>query len=128
MEYSDGHVLTSSQIVVSKKFWDKLMVEPETLAYTKAHFESQDKTATKMRHLIFEKHSKREKPWIICDTCLELFDVDKEQTKQHASEWWSSEGSFTPPSCGKADENMEDDQFKEAKSYAVMEAGQRLLR
>lgn len=127
MEFDEGSILTSSQIVTSNSFWDKLMVEPETLSYTKAHFESQDATATKMRQMIFNKYSEKDKPWVVCDSCVEMFDVDDE-VKNHAKMWWESDKTFRPPSCGKASEQMDASDYKTVKTYAVMHAGERYLK
>ncbi len=128
MEYEEGSVLTSSQIVKSNAFWDKLMVEPETLSYTKAHFESQDAMATKMRQMIFNKYSEKDNPWIVCDSCIEMFEVENAEVKGHAQQWWQSERKFRPPSCGKASEHMDENAYKEVKTYAVMHAGEKYLK
>ena len=128
MEYEEGSVLTSSQIVTSNAFWDKLMVEPETLSYTKAHFESQDATATKMRGMIFNKYSEKDQAWIVCDSCVEMFDVEKEKVREHARIWWETDKTFRPPSCGKASEQMDDQEYQTIKTYAVMQAGERFLK
>ncbi len=128
MEYGEGSILTSSQIVKSNAFWDKLMVEPETLSYTKAHFESQDAMATKMRQMIFNKYSQKDQPWIVCDSCIEMFEVENAEVKQHAQQWWLSERKFRPPSCGKASEQMDEGAYKEVKTYAVMHAGEKYLK
>lgn len=127
MEYEEGNILTSSQIVTSNSFWDKLMVEPETISYTKAHFESSDAMATKMRHMIFNKYSEKDQAWIVCDYCVEMFDVEKEQVKEHARKWWETDKTFRPPACGKASEQMNEQEYKAVKTYAVMHAGARFL-
>ncbi len=68
--------------MTSKKYWDMVMTEPETLSYSVSHFKNQE-SGTHMRRLIFEKYSSVEKPWMISDSCINLFDnVDK---KQHVS-------------------------------------------
>ena len=127
MEYEEGNILTSSQIVTSNSFWDKLMVEPDTLSYTKAHFESSDATATRMRHMIFNKYSEKDQAWIVCDSCVEMFDVEKEEVREHARKWWETDKAFRPPACGKASEQMKDHEYQAIKTYAVMQAGERFL-
>lgn len=127
MEYQEGSILTSSQIVTSHAFWDKLMVEPETLSYTKAHFESNDAMATKMRHMIFNKYSEKDQAWIICDSCVGMFDVEETKVRAHAKAWWETNKTFRPPTCGKASEQMDGATFEAVKRYAVMQAGERFL-
>lgn len=122
IEHGFGYMLTTSQIVSSKKFWDMVMTEPETLSYTVSHFKNQQ-SGTQMRSLIFEKHSSVDKAWMISDSCINLFDVDKAEARTDAKRWWESEGLYTPSEAGKAEEKMESSIFNALKEYAVLEAG-----
>lgn len=122
IEHGFGYMLTTSQIVSSKKFWDMVMTEPETLSYTVSHFKNQQ-SGTQMRSLIFEKHSSVDKAWMISDSCINLFDVDKAEARADAKRWWESEGLYTPSEAGKAEEKMDSSIFKALKEYAVLEAG-----
>ncbi|TRX52009.1 hypothetical protein FNH22_22820 [Fulvivirga sp. M361] len=123
LEKGFGYLLTTSQIVSSKKFWDNIMTEPETMSYTISHFKGGDEMATRVRSMIFEKHSTVEKPWIISDSYIHLFDVNKEEARSDAHKWWEQEGSFVPNQVGKAEDTMATSDFEEVKNYAVMEAG-----
>lgn len=122
IEHGFGYMLTTSQIVSSKKFWDMVMTEPETLSYTVSHFKNQQ-SGTQMRSLIFEKHSSVDKAWMISDSCINLFEVDKAEARADAKRWWESEGLYTPSEAGKAEEKMDSSIFKALKEYAVLEAG-----
>lgn len=122
IEHGFGYMLTTSQIVSSKKFWDMVMTEPETLSYTVSHFKNQQ-SGTQMRSLIFEKHSSVDKAWMISDSCINLFEVDKVEARADAKRWWESEGLYTPSEAGKAEEKMDSSIFKALKEYAVLEAG-----
>ncbi|MEM8569018.1 MAG: hypothetical protein AAGF85_21340, partial [Bacteroidota bacterium] len=70
VEKGYGYLLTTSQVVSSKKFWDNIMTEPETMSYTVSHFKGNDEMATKMRFMIFEKYSTVEKAWIVSDSYI----------------------------------------------------------
>lgn len=122
IEHGFGYMLTTSQIVSSKKFWDMVMTEPETLSYTVSHFKNQQ-SGTQMRSLIFEKHSSVDKAWMISDSCINLFEVDKTEARADAKRWWESEGLYTPSEAGKAEEKLESSIFRSLKEYAVLEAG-----
>ncbi|HMV08826.1 MAG TPA: hypothetical protein PK325_08980 [Cyclobacteriaceae bacterium] len=122
IEHGFGYMLTTAQIVSSRKFWDMVMTEPETLSYTVSHFKNQQ-SGTQMRSLIFEKHSSVDKAWMISDSCINLFDVDKAEARADARRWWESEGLYTPSEAGKAEEKMDSSIFKALKEYAVLEAG-----
>lgn len=123
IEHGFGYMLTTSQIVSSRKFWDMVMTEPETMSYTVSHFKNQQ-SGTQMRSLIFEKHSSVDKAWMISDSCINLFEaVDKAEARADARRWWESEGLYTPPEAGKAEEKLDSSIFNSVKEYAVLEAG-----
>ncbi len=123
LEFGEGYQLTTAQIVSSKKFWDHKMLEPETMSYTTAHFKQNDPSATQMRGIIFNKYAEEEKPWLICESYIHLFDVDQAKAQEYAKEWWSSGGSFAPPESGVAKDHLDEQSFEEMKEYATMSAG-----
>lgn len=123
LEKGFGYLLTTAQVVSSKKFWDNIMTEPETMSYTVSHFNGKDEMATKMRHMIFEKYSTVNKPWMVSDSYIHLFEVDRNESRKNAKEWWEKDGDFTPEATGTAEDILKADDFKSIKHYAVMEAG-----
>ena len=118
-----GYLLTTAQVISSSKYWDMIMTEPETLSYTVSHFKS-EVNGTHIRSLIFEKYSSIEKPWMVSDSCINLFEeVDKEKAKEDAKRWWDDDGQFIPENSGPATEAMDPDTYKNWKDYAILEAG-----
>lgn len=122
LENGFGYLLTTAQVISSKKYWDLIMTEPETLSYTISHFNNQP-SGTQMRNMIFEKYASISKPWMISDSIIGYFEVDKTEARNNAKRWWDSEGSFTPDMAGPAATNLDDSTFKSLKDYAVLEAG-----
>lgn len=123
IESGFGYLLTTAQVVASRKYWDMIMTEPETLSYSVSHFKNQQ-SGTQMRNLIFEKYSTIEKPWMISDSCINLFEnIDRSSARESAKKWWASQGSFTPDNSGPAVSSLEPQTFKNLKDYAVLEAG-----
>src|SRR5688572_20872326 len=123
IEEGFGFMLTTAQVVASRKYWDMVMTEPETLSYTVSHFKSQA-NGTYMRSLIFEKYSTIEKPWIISDSCINLFEeIDRKTAKEEAKKWWESEGGYIPENSGAALEILNPDDYQNLKDYAILEAG-----
>ncbi|MBX2843945.1 MAG: hypothetical protein KTR26_19390 [Flammeovirgaceae bacterium] len=123
LEYGEGYLLTSAQIIDSKSFWDLIMSQPETKSYTIAHFEQNDSSATQMRGMIFNKYASKNDPWIVSDTYAKLFEIDHGLAQDQAKQWWESGKAFKPETCGPADQNMSKEKFESLKKYAVMEAG-----
>ena len=122
LEKGYGYLLTTSQIVSSKKYWDLVMTEPETLSYTVSHFKNQT-SGTQMRSMIFEKYASIDKPWIISDSVINYFEVDKLTAKENAKKWWELEGNYQPSNTGTAGSNLDAATFQSWKNYAILEAG-----
>ncbi|HYG21088.1 MAG TPA: hypothetical protein VD816_19260 [Ohtaekwangia sp.] len=123
IENGYGYLLTTSQIVASKKYWDMIMTEPETMSYTVSHFKNVP-SGTQMRNMIFEKYSNIDKPWMISDSCINLFEnVDKALARENARKWWANAGNFVPDQSGPAMEALDNETFQGWKDYAVLEAG-----
>jgi hypothetical protein len=123
IESGFGYLLTTAQVVASKKYWDMVMTEPETISYSVSHFKNQP-SGTQMRNLIFEKYSQIEKPWMISDSCINLFDnIDRRTAREAAKKWWETAGNFTPDNSGPASAALDDLAFQQLKDYAVLEAG-----
>lgn len=123
IENGFGYLLTTSQIVASRKYWDMIMTEPETMSYTVSHFKNVS-SGTQMRNMIFEKYSSIEKPWMISDSCINLFEnIDKELARESARLWWRNNGSYTPLQSGSALDALDPKTYQDSKDYAVLEAG-----
>jgi len=69
LENGYGYLLTTAQVISSKRYWDLVMTEPETLSYTISHFNNQP-NGTQMRNMIFEKYASVAKPWMVSDSIL----------------------------------------------------------
>jgi len=122
IEKGFGYLLTTAQVVSSRKYWDLIMTEPETLSYTISHFKNQP-TGTQMRSMIFEKYATVPKPWIISDSVISYFEIDQMEAKQNARKWWDSEGNFLPINAGPASDTLDHLAFQKVKEYAILEAG-----
>lgn len=122
IEKGYGYLLTTAQIVASEKYWDMIMTEPETMSYTLSHFKNQS-SGTQMRSMIFEKYATVEKAWIISDSIINYFEVDKSAARENAKKWWEAEGDFTPTDIGPAAKVLDKSIFTKFKEYAILEAG-----
>jgi hypothetical protein len=122
LESGFGYLLTTSQVVTSKKYWDLVMTEPETLSYTISHFNNQP-SGTQMRNMIFEKYASVAKPWMVSDSVINYFEIDKTEARNNAKKWWETEGAFSPEMTGPAAQKLDETTFNSIKDYAVLEAG-----
>ena len=122
IEKGYGYLLTTAQVVCSKKYWDMIMTEPETLSYTQQHF-SNEGSGTQMRSLIFEKYATINRPWIVSNSIISYFDIDRESTRDKAKKWWESDGNYIPENTGPASEQLDNKAFSDWRNYAIQEAG-----
>lgn len=123
IESGFGFLLTTSQVVASKKYWDMIMTEPETMSYTVSHFKNVS-SGTQMRNMIFEKYSSIAKPWMISDSCINLFEnIDKKSAREEAKKWWTNQGNYSPENSGPAMDALDANTFQNWKDYAILEAG-----
>ncbi len=127
LEKGYGYLLTTSQVIASKRYWDLVMTEPETLSYTVSHFKNQN-SGTQMRSMIFEKYASIDRPWIISDSVINYFDVDKNTAKENAKKWWEQEGNYKPNDTGPAGNTLDQHTFQTWKNYAILEAGRERMR
>ena len=122
LEKGYGYLLTTAQVVSSKRYWDLIMTEPETMSYTVSHFKNQS-SGTQMRSMIFEKYATISKPWIVSDSVINYFEVDKNSARQSALKWWESEGHYLPDNTGPATDHLDAPTFQNLRNYAILEAG-----
>lgn len=127
LEKGFGYLLTTAQIVTSKKYWDMVMTEPETMSYTMSHFNNQS-SGTQMRAMIFEKYATVSKPWIVSDSVINYFEVDKNEARANAKKWWETEGNFAPDNVGPANQTLNESAFTHSKDYAILEAGSKKVK
>ncbi|MEQ8582097.1 MAG: hypothetical protein RIC30_12485 [Marinoscillum sp.] len=128
LERESAYLVSTAQIISSRKFWDNIMTEPDTMTYTEAYFKSGDQTATNIRGMIFKKYADKDRAWVISDSHLHLFDIDESAAKTVANEWWDSEGKEVPQELENSLAGLDESSFEEIKSYAVKEAGRRLVQ
>lgn len=128
LERESAFLVSTAQIISSKKFWDNVMTEPDTMSYTEAHFKNGDSTATNIRQMIFRKYAKEDKVWVISDAHLHLFDLDEEAARTVANQWWDSEGKEVPNELATSLSTLDEDAFESFKNYAVNEAGRSMVK
>ncbi|MCR9248948.1 MAG: hypothetical protein NXI20_00935 [bacterium] len=128
LEKESAYMVTTAQIISSKKFWDNVMTEPDTMTYTTAYFKSGDEVAANMRQMIFNKYGAQDKPWIVADSQMHLFDVDQGKAKSLADEWFDKEGQYAPEESKTSLANLGENAVEELRVYAVKEAGRKMVQ
>ena len=123
LQEGEGRLVTTAEVIVSEKFWESKMTEPESMAYTINYFKKNDGNATMMRNAIFSKYADRAEPWIVSEDCLQTYGIETALNGAEVSSWWSSKGEYRPENSGKAIDVLPEAAFTKAKKYAITEAG-----
>jgi len=123
IDEGEGRLVTTSEVIVSKKFWESIMTEPEAMAYTINYFKKNDANAIMMRNAIFSKYADRAEPWIVSEDCLQTYGIETKLNGAEVKDWWSNRIEYRPPNSGKAIEVLSQEEYEQAKQYAITEAG-----
>lgn len=128
LQEGEGRLVTTAEVVVSEKFWESVMTEPEAMAYTINYFKKNDDNAAMMRNAIFSKYADKAEPWIISEDCLQTYGIKTSLNGEAVKDWWASHGAFKPANSGKACEVLSTEEFNKARKYAITEAGKSRVR
>lgn len=128
LQRESTYIISGAQIISSRKFWDNVMTEPDTMSYTEAYFKKRDETAKNIRSMIFKRYANEDKIWIISDSQIHLFDIDESHSKELADKWWDSEGDEIPVDFVNSLAEMDNELFESHKNYAIEQAGKHLVR
>lgn len=123
LQEGEGRLVTTSEVIMSEKFWESIMTEPESMAYTINYFKKQDDNAAMMRNAIFSKYADRAEPWIVSEDCLQTYGIQSKLNGEAVKDWWQSKGEIKPANSGKAVDVLSEDDFNKARKYAITEAG-----
>jgi hypothetical protein len=84
----EGYILRTFEILLSGKFF-KYHFERIGLTTSEEHLE--------LRRTQFINIAEQTSPWIICDECIPMFDVNLKEAKQFTGEWIKSKGEVVIP-------------------------------
>ena len=123
LEEGEGRLVTTAEVIVSEKFWESVMTDPDAMAYTINYFKKNDDNAIMMRNAIFSKYADRKEPWIIAEDCIQTYGIKSSLNGTAIQNWWSSHGEYCPENSGKAIDVLSEEDFNKARKYAITEAG-----
>jgi uncharacterized protein YraI len=98
----EGYQLTTTQVVSSPQFWQRYYQHHQEefaalgISSYDALLESPELSA------VIEQITNDATPWLVGEECIDYFDVDREQTRTYAQQWWESDRTFMPPGSGPA--------------------------
>lgn len=93
-----GYCLTTTQIVSSPGQWRQYYKMHEIEAASLEIFSYEDFCRTQPQRRTIFLVASNPSPWMVCEICIDLFDVDKEVARDYVKKWWETEGKFLLPS------------------------------
>jgi tetratricopeptide (TPR) repeat protein len=97
-----GFLLTTTQVVGSPGYWEQYCQRHAAELANQGIASPAELAQAPQRFAIAHPIAQEGGPWLICDQCIPLFAVDREQAHRDAETWWASDGSFVPPGSGAA--------------------------
>jgi uncharacterized protein YraI len=97
-----GYQLTTTQVVRSPLFWQHYYQHHQGefaalgISSYDALLESPELST------VIEQISNDATPWLVGEECIDYFDVDTEQARAYARQWWESGRTFAQPGSGPA--------------------------
>lgn len=91
LEAPKGYLLRTFEIIQSKKYW-KYIFKTQSIGI--------DEEGLELRTEYFKRISSFKSPWVICDNCISIFDINLEENKKYMDEWVKQKGDYYPPKSG----------------------------
>jgi len=91
----EGYLLTTEQVVSCPGYWRKALSGP--MAHMAAAFGHSDDS---FKAGLASQMAAQATPWMVCEECISLFAVDRNEARGYALRWYKSGGQFSPPGSG----------------------------
>lgn len=124
----EGYIITTEQLISSRRFWDKRMTDSDTLSYTLQHFREHDQRATSVRKKVFEKYCKEQGFLLVSPNVIDNFDLDKVRSKALAEMWWKLPYQQFLEQYRYELQSLPKDDFEKYKAYAIIYAGKKFVQ
>lgn len=100
----EGYILRTFEILLSAHFF-RYYFERNGLTTSKEDLE--------IRQHHFFQLAEQDSPWMICDECIPMFDVNLDEVKKYAVDWIRSKGEYLPPKSVDFREHLSEKQKEE---------------
>jgi hypothetical protein len=90
MTEPEGYLLRTYEVIQSPLYWE--------FTFKNNGF-GIDQVGLEKRIDYFKQIASYQIPWVICDECITMFDINIRKSKTYMDTWVSSKGNFRPPKC-----------------------------
>ncbi len=99
----DGYLLTTKEVVGEPAYWRHYYRQHKSeFAIIGISTFKEFRTDSTQRQSTVKLLAQQDTPWLVCQNCVSLFNVNQQKTSKYAEQWWSSKGMFSPPGTGPA--------------------------
>jgi hypothetical protein len=98
-----GYLLTTREVVCTPAYWRRYceVQKSELQSMGIGDFEAFRRN-TKVRDTCAKAMADQVSNWMVCDGCIDLFQVNKSVARAYARRWWESKKTFRPAGTGAA--------------------------
>ncbi len=98
-----GYLLTTTQVVATAAYWQFYFKQHKSrLAELGVSSFSEFCCNPLARASCGAMIARQSTAWMVCDRCIEMFDVNRDLAESNARQWWDCERKYSPPGTGPA--------------------------
>ncbi len=111
----EGYMLTTGEVVGTPAYWEHYyhFHKDDLASQGAASYEAFCRNQI-LRLGCSRWAAGQQDPWLVCQQCIPIFNIDRQQSRRYAEQWWESGKTFKPPGSGAvpvSTVNMGDDRF-----------------
>jgi len=99
----NGYLLTTREVVGTPTYWQHYCQHhrSELAGMGVSSFDDFCRNSV-VRSSCAEALARQSTPWIVCERCIQMFTVDRDQARSYGKQWWESGRKYSPPGTGPA--------------------------
>ncbi len=99
----DGYLLVTREVVGEPRYWQHYYRQHEAeFALVGVQSYEAFRSNQGLRAMSARTLAGQSTAWIVCDSCIGMFSVNRQAAHRFAEQWWESGGKFAPPGVGRA--------------------------
>lgn len=99
----EGYLLVTREVVGEPTYWQHFYRQHEAeFGLMGVRSYEGFRSHSGLRALYSKNFAMQSTPWLVCETCIGMFPVDRPAAHRYAEQWWESGGAFAPPGTGAA--------------------------
>lgn len=98
----DGYLLTTKEVISTPRYWRHYYQYHKSQLVSMGVLSYEDFCRNPLLRASFVNAVAGQRtPWMTCENCISMFEVDREKARAYAKQWWQKK-TFQPPGTGPA--------------------------